>query len=157
MMQLQLTSCPANFRTVGLKALSLGDDHHAVIHSRGPVCKHCVHSPFVQVPVLRFQDIVSVEVDGVGDHLTCCSAPADRDIGGASCDCDISGRGWFCGTTEKQRLRGLRRDPGPQSVTKPGLVLLVSLDMLFTSDFTPPTTANTSKLYDSPGPRLRKV
>lgn len=96
--QLQLTGCPANFRTVCLKASSLGDDHHAVIHSRCPVCKCCVHSPVVQVLGGRIQMPVSVEEDGVGDHMSNRGAPTDREVGGASCDCDISGRSRFCRT-----------------------------------------------------------
>lgn len=97
MTQPQLTSRPANFRAVGLKAAGLGDDHHAVIHSRCPVCKHCVYSAVVQVLVGCFQLIVLVEEDGVGAHLPSRSAPADREVPGASCDRDISGRSWFCG------------------------------------------------------------
>lgn len=104
--ELQLTSCPANFRTVCLKASTLGDDHHAVIHSRCPVCKHCVHCPVVQVLVGHFQGIVSVEEDGVGEHLPGRSAPADRENGGASRDRDISGRSRSCGKTQQHRLRG---------------------------------------------------
>lgn len=96
--QLQLTGCPANFRTVCLKASSLGDDHHAVIHSWCPVCKRCVHSPVVQVLVGRFQTPISVEEDGVGDHVSNRGAPTDREVGGASCDRDISGRSRFCRT-----------------------------------------------------------
>lgn len=95
MKQLQLTSCPANFQTVCLRAASLGDDHHAVIHSRRPVGKRCGCSPVVQVLVGLFQPIVSVEEDGVGEHLPSRSAPADRQVGGASCDCDIGGRSRF--------------------------------------------------------------
>lgn len=73
------------------------------------MCKHCVCGPVVQV--LVGQLIVSGEEDSVGVHQPGRSSPAHREVGGASCDCDISGRSRFCGNTSHQMLRKFHCPP----------------------------------------------
>lgn len=46
----------------------------------------------------RVETPISVEEDGVGDHVSNRGAPTDREVGGASCDRDIRGRSRFCRT-----------------------------------------------------------
>lgn len=60
------------------------------------MCKHCVCCPVVQALVGHLL-IVLREEDCVGVHLPGRNAPAHREVGGASRDCDISGRSRFCG------------------------------------------------------------
>lgn len=99
----QLTSCLANFCTVCLKGSRPGGDQHAVKQSWCLVCKDEVYRPVVQI-LVGHQLTISVEEDVVGDHLPVRSRPAHREVGGASCDCDISDRSRFCGKMQHQRL-----------------------------------------------------
>lgn len=75
------------------------------------MCKHGVCGPVVQALVGHLQLIVLGEEDGVGDHLPGRSSPAHREVGGASCGCDISGRSRFCGHTSRQMLREFKCPP----------------------------------------------